>query len=149
MTPISSISGVELERLMIIIVCVINALLLLFLIIGTWHDESEQLKAIKLLKLVPDDLFFKQGTMLESSPCCGSDLHLILLLAKSTLRDAHPVFGMCLQASKMGRSNDENKSSDNYLTTLKSLIVWGKAEHEHDEKVKNILKNIQHGGGHK
>ena len=129
---------------MIIIVCVINALLLLFLVIGTWHDELEQLKAINLLKLVPDDLFFKQGTMLESGTCCGFDLHLILLLAKSTLREAHPVFGMCLQASKMGRTKSDE--SDNYLTTLKSLIVWGKAEHDHDEKVKNILKNIQHGG---
>ena len=92
-----SISGVELERLMIAIVCVVNALLLLFLILGTWDDELDQKKAINILKLVPDDLFFNQEKIIENTGCCGSDLNLILLLAKCTLREAHPVFGMCLQ----------------------------------------------------
>ena len=82
---------------MIAIVCVVNALLLLFLILGTWDDELDQKKAINILKLVPDDLFFNQEKIIENTGCCGSDLNLILLLAKCTLREAHPVFGMCLQ----------------------------------------------------
>ena len=41
----------------------------------------------------------------------------------------------------MSRADDDRET---YLTTLKSLIVWGKAENEHDNKVKNILKNLTH-----
>ena len=58
--------------------------------------EIEQSKALNILHLVPDipNTFFTNKALSGKK---GSDLGFILYLAKNTLREAHPVFGMCLQ----------------------------------------------------
>ena len=59
-------------------------------------SQKEQSKALNILHLVPDipNTFFTNKALSGKK---GSDLGFILYLAKNTLREAHPVFGMCLQ----------------------------------------------------
>ena len=50
-----------------------------------------------MLKLIPTDLITKH---LEMSEKKASDLHLLLLIINSGLREVHPVFNMCVQVNE-------------------------------------------------
>jgi hypothetical protein len=69
----------------------------------------------------PNDKFLEEAA--ESLKC--SDLHTLLSLAKNSLREVHPTFAFCVQASKMARTlNGKKKKPDGdddggYLVMLK------------------------------
>ena len=119
-------------------------------------DSKNQIKAFGILRLLPGDIIIDPEQIKgDQRQPTSSDLLLLLQLAKTGLRDMHPVFALCLQvwgrplefwnlitniqASKMAHSAGEK-----YIIVLKGLVSWGKKEAS-DDKLDKIFKNLHHG----
>lgn len=147
-----SMQGVELVRLVVAIICALNAVLVPFYAIMAFYTWGETRKAIRTLQMLPSPVIIQYSEIYEAAESLKcSDLHTLLSLAKNSLRETHPTFAFCVQASKMARTlNGKKKKPDGdddggYLVMLKGLVAWGKKEAE-DTKREAILKNLRHHG---
>ena len=94
----SSIQGVELERLMVLFILASNVFLIGVIFSGFIADSKNQIKAFGILRLLPGDIIIDPDEIKgEQRQPTSSDLLLLLQLAKTGLRDMHPVFALCLQ----------------------------------------------------
>merc|ERR1712176_1026801 len=109
------------------------------------------LKSIRCLKMLPSKVIIDYDAIKAEAKIGNSDLHLLLSIAKNSLREQHPTFGFCMQASKMARTLYGSKrkqtlanEDSGYLTILKGLVAWG-MEEARDKNLEAFLTNIQHG----
>ena len=94
----SSIQGVELERLMVLFILASNVFLIGVIFSGFIADSKNQIKAFGILRLLPGDIIIDPEEIKgDQRQPTSSDLLLLLQLAKTGLRDMHPVFALCLQ----------------------------------------------------
>ena len=70
-------------------------------------DHTLQLDMLPILRLISHfkrdrkvkKMYSIRKEIVAATKCGKSDLHFLLYIAKSGLRDVHPVFGLCLQVS--------------------------------------------------
>ena len=141
---------------MVLFILASNVFLIGVIFSGFIADSKNQIKAFGILRLLPGDIIIDPEEIKgDQRQPTSSDLLLLLQLAKTGLRDMHPVFALCLQvlgrpadpenlimniqASKMAHSAGEK-----YIIVLKGLVSWGKKEAS-DDKLDKIFKNLHHG----
>ena len=83
---------------MVLFILASNVFLIGVIFSGFIADSKNQIKAFGILRLLPGDIIIDpekiKGDERQPTSC---DLLLLLQLAKTGLRDMHPVFALCLQ----------------------------------------------------
>ena len=100
---------------MVLFVLASNVFLIGVIFSGFIADSKNQIKAFGILRLFPGDIIDPEEIKGGQTQPTSSDLLILLQLAKTGLRDMHPVFTFCLQVwrryniqtSKMAHSAGE------------------------------------------